>query len=250
MHLGRQIKSDVYKWFHTPIWLIHLGIPLLGLGLFLGYYSFSEGDEISKLSGYIQSVSIVFPVLIGIIMAVLTEIEQRAGGFYSMLVTPNEKYIPHISQLLLIMMFGFIASVLALVGFGIGFIGMGYTEMTLTFYVMEGVFLFISVIPLYLLHYIVSFCLGKEFGIGLGIVGGLMSALLLTGLGDRIWVYIPWGIAARFPESVLLYKVSKTNGLQYDTMIKSYLYIAMFTLLFATLFGVIFNKWEGRKSED
>lgn len=244
------LKSDFYKVFHTPLWLIHLVIPVLGIVLFVWYYSFSQWDEMNKLSGYIQTLSVTFTVLIGIITSVLAETEQKAGEFQSLLVTANSKYVSHISKLILLVLFGFASSLLALAGFGVCFLRMGYTTFHLLFYVKTAILLLMSVLPLYLLQYIVSFLFGKGFSIGLGIVGGLISALLLTGLGDGIWWYLPWGIAARFSESLLMSSLVNIDFLQYNGIIQSVTFILLFSLAFNALLILLFNKWEGRKSED
>jgi ABC-2 type transport system permease protein len=244
------LKSDLYKFFRTPLWLIHLVIPVIGIVLFIWYYSFSQWDEMNKLSGYIQTLSVTFTVLIGIITSVLAETEQKAGEFQSLLVTANSKCVSHISKLILLVLFGFASSLLALAGFGVCFLRMGYTTFHLLFYVKTAVLLLMSVLPLYLLQYVVSFLFGKGFSIGLGIVGGLISALLLTGLGDGIWWYLPWGIAARFSESLLMSSLSNIDFLQYNGIIQSMTFILLFTLAFIALLLLRFNKWEGRKAED
>ncbi len=250
MNLYTNLKSDLYKILHTPLWLIHLVIPVIGIILFLWYYSFSLWDEMNKLSGYIQTLSVTFPVLIGIITSVMAETEQKAGGFQSLLMAANSKSIPHISKLILLVLFGFSSVLLALVGFGVGFMGMGYTTFNLLFYVTTAILLLISVLPLYLLQYIVSFLFGKGFSIGLGIVGSLISALLLTGLGDGIWWYLPWGIVARFSESLLMSSLTKIEFIKYNGIIQSVIFILLFSLAFTVLLISVFNKWEGRKSED
>lgn len=244
------LKSDLYKVFHTPLWLIHLVIPVIGIVLFIWYYSFSLWDEMNKLSGYIQTLSVTFTVLIGIITSVLAETEQKAGEFQSLLVAANSKYVTHISKLILLVLFGFSSALLALVGFGMCFMSMGYTTFNLLFYVKTAILLIMSVIPIYLLQYIVSFLFGKGFSIGLGIVGGLICALLLTGLGDGIWWYLPWGITARFSESLLMSSLSNIKFLQYNGIIQSVIFILLFSLAFIALLILKFNKWEGRKSED
>ena len=248
-NLKYDLKSDLYKLIHTPLWLIHIVIPVIGIVLFLWYYSFSQWDERNKLSAYIQALSVTFPVLIGIITSVLAETEQKAGEF-QLLLTANSKYIPHISKLIVLILFGFTSALLALVGFGVGFIGMGYTTFDLLFYVEAAILLLISVLPLYLLQYIVSFLFGKGFGVGLGIVGGLLCALLITGLGDGLWWFLPWGIPARFSESLLLSSLANMEFLQYNAIMKSVIFILLFSLAFIALLILRFNKWEGRKSED
>lgn len=250
MTFYRNLKSDLYKILHSPLWLIHLIIPVIGIILFVWYYSFSLWDEMNKLSAYIQTLSVIFPILIGIITSVLAETEQRAGGFHTLLVTTSSKYIPHISKLTLLVLFGFVAALIASVGFGIGFRSMGYTTFNTVFYVQTAMLLVVSVFPLYLLQYMVSFLFGKGFSIGLGIVGGLLSALLLTGLGDGIWWYLPWGIAARFSESLLMSRLANIEFLQYHGIIQSIIFILLFSLVFIAFLIVRFQKWEGRKSED
>lgn len=244
------LKSDLYKIFHTPLWLIHLVIPVIGIVLFVWYYSFSLWDELNKLSAYIQTLSVTFPVLIGIITSVLAEMEQKAGEFQPLLVAANSKYIPHISKLILLVLFGFVSALLAMMGFGVCFMSMGYTTFTFLFYVKTAILLLMSVLPLYLLQYIVSFLFGKGFSIGLGIVGGLLSALLLTGLGDGIWWYLPWGITARFSESLLMSSLTNIEFLQYNGIMQSVIFILLFSMAFIALLILMFNKWEGRKSED
>lgn len=250
MNLYTNLKSDLYKIFHTPLWLMHLLIPAIGSVLFLLYYSISGWDEINKLSAYIQILSVTFPILVGIITSMVAELEQGAGDFQLLLSTPASKYIAHISKLILLVTFGFLSSLFALLGFGIGFMTMGYTAFNLIFYVKAACLLSVSVLPLYLLQYIVSFVFGKGLGLGLGILGGLLSALLLTGLGDGIWWMLPWGITARFSESLLMSNLAGIEFLQYSDMIRGILFILLFSIVFIALLLLIFRKWEGKKSED
>lgn len=250
MNIYTNLKSDCYKILHTPIWLIHVMIPIVGIAVFIGYYSISPWDETDKLSAYIQALAIVFPVLIGMITALFTELEQGAGGFQAILSCTTAKSLPHTSKLLLLMLLGLLAALLALVGFGTAFIKMGYARQSLLFYGETAFLLWLSVVPLYLIHYLVSFRFGKGVSIGLGIVGTLLGALLLTGLGDGIWPYLPWGISARFAEMWLTASLSNMAFLEYNDVIKGSSFIFMYTLLFTTIFVLSFNKWEGRKSDD
>lgn len=250
MSFRNNLKSDLYKLCHSPLLLIHFIVPVVGIILSVWYYSFSPWNELDKLSAYIQIVSVSFPVLIGIITSILAESEQKAGGFQMILSTATPKYIPHITKLIWLITFGFCSSLLALVGFGIGFSALGYTTFKLLFYFKTAVLLSISVISLYLLHYIISFIFGKGYSLGLGIIGSLLSALFLTGLGDGIWTFLPWGITARFSETLLVSSVMNVNFLQFNGIIKSMIFILIFTFLFLITLILLTSKWEGRKSED
>ncbi|MEG1385372.1 MAG: lantibiotic immunity ABC transporter MutG family permease subunit [Oscillospiraceae bacterium] len=250
MGLYANLKSDLYKIIHTPLWLIHLIIPTIGAGLFIWYYSVSLWDEAEKISAYIQTLSITFPILIGIITAMTAEFEQGAGDFQLLLSTPDSKSISHLSKLMLLVILGFLSSLIALAGFGIGFIKMGYTTFNIVFYIKAACLLSCSVLPLYLLQYIVSFIFGKGFSLGLGILGGLLSALLLTGLGDSIWWMLPWGIASRLSGILLMSGLSNFEIFHYGEFIRGILFLLLFSMIFTAFFLLVFRKWEGRKSGD
>ncbi len=250
MCFNNSLKSDLYKLCHSPLLLIHFIVPVVGMILFVWYYSFSPWNEFDKLSAYIQILSVSFPVLIGIMTSILAESEQKSGGFQMLLSTATPKYIPHITKLIWLILFGFCSSLLALVGFGIGFSGLGYTAFKLLFYIKTAVLLSISVVPLYLLHYIISFLAGKGYSLGLGIIGSLLSALFLTGLGDGIWTFLPWGITARFSETLLVSNLMNIDFLKFNGIIQSMIFILIFTFVFLIALILLSNKWEGRKSED
>jgi ABC-2 type transport system permease protein len=139
---------------------------------------------------------------------------------------------------------------LALVGFGIGFSVFGYTTFKLSFYIKTAVALSVSVVPLYLLHYILSFISGKGYSLGLGIIGSLLSALFLTGLGDGIWTFLPWGIVARFSETLLISNLMTIDFYKFNGIIQSMIFILIFTFLFLITLLLLSSKWEGRKPED
>ncbi len=250
MYFYYNLKSDLYKLCHSPLLLLHFLVPVVGITLFVWYYSFSAWNELNKLSAYIQIVSVSFPVLIGIITSMLAESEQKSGGFQMLLSTPAPKYVPHITKLIWLILFGLCSAALALIGFGIGFSVLGYTTFKLLFYIKTAVLLSISVIPLYLLHYIISFIAGKGYSLGLGIIGSLLSALFLTGLGDGIWSFLPWGISGRFSETLLRSDLMNIDFLQFTGMIQSIIFMLLFTFVFLLTLILLSNKWEGRKSED
>ncbi len=244
------LKSDLYKLCHSPLLLIHFIVPVVGIILFVWYYSFSPWNESDKLSAYIQILCVSFPVLIGIMTSILAESEQKSGGFQMLLSTATPKYIPHITKLIWLILFGFCSSLLALVGFGIGFSLLGYTTFKVLFYIKTAILLSISVVPLYLLHYIISFLAGKGYSLGLGIIGSLLSALFLTGLGDGIWTILPWGICARFSETLLVSNLMNIDFLKFNGIIQSMIFIIIFIFVFLITLILLTNKWEGRKSED
>ncbi|MEG0019065.1 MAG: lantibiotic immunity ABC transporter MutG family permease subunit [Oscillospiraceae bacterium] len=242
------IKSDLYQFLHSPLLFFHLIVPILGALTFVGYYAVSGWDETNNVIAFIQALSTAFPVLIGIITGLVAETEKNAGSFQTMLTTKKSKCIPHMSKIIVLFIFGLAATIMATTLFSVGFQALGYSNFSILFFIKTAILLFLSMIPLYLLSYLVTFLFGKGMGMGLGIVGGLLSALLLTGLGDNVWWYNPWGIASRFSLSIFL----TDFGIQQDTkQIKNAIMVLLLlSIILTALLIVIFNRWEGRKSED
>lgn len=193
----RLFQSELYKLLHSSLAYVHLFVPILGITVFLAYYTISPWDEPEKVSGYLQILAMIFPVLIAVITTITSDMEAQTGFFQGLLGVPCEKKVIHITKLGVLLMFGLISALMAVVGFGILFHWMGNISFSTSFYIKAAVLLFSGNIPLYIVHYMISFAFPKGMGLGLGIVGSLLTALLLTGLGDRIWYYLPWGISIR-----------------------------------------------------
>ncbi|WP_219913713.1 lantibiotic immunity ABC transporter MutG family permease subunit, partial [Bacillus paranthracis] len=85
--LSRILRADFIKMKHTIFFWIHVAMPIIGIALFLSYYSFSKFDSINKVSGYIQVLSISFPLLISIVCSSAVEQEALAGNFKEVLST-------------------------------------------------------------------------------------------------------------------------------------------------------------------
>ena len=49
--LSRILRADFIKMKHTIFFWIHVAMPIIGIALFLSYYSFSKFDSINKVSG-------------------------------------------------------------------------------------------------------------------------------------------------------------------------------------------------------
>lgn len=96
-------------------------MPIIGIALFLSYYSFSKFDSINKVSGYIQVLSISFPLLISIVCSSVVEQEALAGNFKELLSTEYGRRKALISKVCLLLICGFCSTMLAVVGFATGF---------------------------------------------------------------------------------------------------------------------------------
>ncbi|WP_035292273.1 lantibiotic immunity ABC transporter MutG family permease subunit [Clostridium sp. KNHs214] len=245
----KNLQSDIYKITHSALLPIHLILPIAGASVFLAYYIISPWEDAQKVSAYFQVLAMVSPLLIGVITAMLSEKELQAGLFQLVLSTPYKKCLPHFSMIFAILLFGFVASMIATVGFGFTFRIMGNRLFTMNLYVKAGLLLFYGNISLYILEYLLSFAFGKGIGLGVGIIGSLLSALLLTGLGDVIWPFLPWSIPTRFCSILVESTLAQVNFIGQSGVKPGFLFIVVSSAILLIIVKYWSTKWEGRKDE-
>lgn len=247
----RMVKADFIKMKNSPFYWIHVCMPIIGIVMFLWYYSFSRWNVLSKIEGYVQAVSIVFPILIGIVCSMVVEQEAMAGGFKEMLGTAYRKQRSLFSKIVLLLVLGFISTSITVGGFFIGFqYILQQNVLSITFYGNIILIIFGSQIFLYLFHIWLSFLWGSGASIGVGIFESLFSALIITGLGDGIWQWIPCGWSIRFCDYFLIKcysldmitkEVAEVNfGIRNSILV---------TILFGSFLAIWFNFYEGRKEK-
>ncbi|MBX4263956.1 lantibiotic immunity ABC transporter MutG family permease subunit [Clostridium estertheticum] len=247
--LLRCIKSDFYKLRHTSIPWIHLLIPLAGAIMFLAYYRISSWDTVKKTSGYLETLAIAFPLLIGIISGIVIEQEEQAGNFQTLLCNTKSKNTTYLSKLIVLLLLGSFSIILA-----VGIFALGFQTMPNIFYLKAAGALVIGNIFLYILHVFMSLQFGKGASTGLGVAESLISALMLTGLGDGVWRFIPSAWSVRFCD-YLVFKFTYHSVNSYATQAaldtKQGLFIMLFAICIAFAISLFwFKKWEGRKSYD
>ncbi|NFH70161.1 lantibiotic immunity ABC transporter MutG family permease subunit [Clostridium botulinum] len=245
----RLMKADFIKLKRTSFYWIHICVPVIGIFIFLWYFSFSLLSSTSKVESYLEAISLTFPLIIGIVTSMVVEQESMAGGFKEILGTEYGKGRCLISKVLVLLCTGFLSTILAI---GIFFIGFQYVlkqnTLPLNFYVYQTVIIFGSQIFLYLFHLWVSFVLGNGGSIGIGIFESLTSALMLTGLGDNLWKWIPCAWGVRFSDYFTVHwlklgiKSNEVASIYFGTQNS-----IVVTILLGVLFGVWFKFYEGTK---
>lgn len=248
--LKKLLKADIIKLKSTQMIWIHLYIPILGLIIFLSYYSYAPLSAYIKVSAYLQVLCMVFPILIGIITSIAADQEYVAGNYKNLLASSEKKYLSFISKLIILLLLGGFSTLLAVIGFYLGFSFIENDTLPLTMYLAVAGLLICSNIFLYILHLFLSFRFSKGVSIGVGIVESLISALFLTGMGDGRWPFFPssWGI--RFI-GYLLMKYQNISG----TFREPDLYLGIIISIVGTILSLIimlvwFTNWEGKKAEE
>lgn len=202
------IRADFIKMKHLSILVAHIAIPIGTATAFLMYYAYANWDEYSKVATYYQVLGMGFPTLIGLFCAMLAEQELSAGNFQNIL-SALKRPIAFFSKLLVLILFGMGAVLLASVMFGMGyFFLLGQQYIRYSLYIEAAFMMMGSNIFLYILHMFLALRFNKGVTIGLGVVESLLSALFLTGLGDGIWIFVPAAWANRFITIFLLQRIS------------------------------------------
>ena len=242
--LKNYLKSDFYKFYHSNIIKIHLIIPIITIITFFSYYTISPWSELQKIISYIQIISMSFPLIISVIVNMVYEQEQESG-FQYFLGIADKRYNAHISKLILIFILSLISTIITILGFGIIFYLMGNNLLGIGFYLKQSLVMFASNIIIYMIQYLIVFYFGKGASIGLGIIGSLISALMITGLGDSIWILVPWSYSIRLCSYTLL-DISNIIFVK-QQILQSIIIMIIYTCISLALLLSFSKRWEGRK---
>ncbi len=244
----RQVRGEFQKIRHTPMLWIHILVPVIGVILFLSYYSFLSINNTSKVQGYMEVLSVAFPLLIGIITAMAVDQEALAGNFQELLMAEG-KLTSFFSKICVLLIMSFGALLIAVGGFALGFkFFLHQNTFSIAFYGKMILILFSSQIFLYILHTICSFQFGTGASIGLGIAESLIAALMLTGLGEAIWKWIPCSFGGRLCDYYMEYNTSKGDIYIFLSEFESGALICLVITAILLLSSFIwFYYYEGRK---
>lgn len=132
----------------------------------------------------------------------------------------------------------------------VGMFAVGFKTAPTLMYLKAAGLLITGSLFLYILHLFVSLRYGRGASIGLGITESLISALALTGLGDKIWYYLPCTWSARFCDNLVYSWLYRAKAFGYAETERC-LIIAVPATVFAFVLSLLwFKNWEGRKTYD
>lgn len=249
----RLIKADFMKMKRTPFYLIHFCIPIIGVIIFLAYFSTSKSNDVVKLNLYLQVLLMAFPVLIGIVCSAAVQQEAMAGKFKEMIGTKYGRGKCLLSKILMLLFAGFFSLTLAVGAFYIGFqYLLKQNTLQFSFYVYVTLIIFWCQIFIYLFHLWLGINFGSGASIGMGIFESLISALFITGLGDGIWQWIPfgWGIKIcnnlfiREPNSIDAFNKVADMNIGISNSMSGIRNSVIFTILFGVFLLIWFNFYE------
>lgn len=262
MDLIRAIISNWMKTKRTAFRYIVVLLPILFSISFVAYIYFYKIDytfQIRVYTLYFSVISAGLPMMAGILTVLNIMGEDSAGEFKRLLIVPLSRNTIYLGKLFMIIL---ITIVDMFVSVGILLLGIKFVYPEA--YIQYGVFLqgtlFTTIASLFL--YGLYLIMSMRFGIGLTMqitVGGtLLGALMQTGMGDKVWKFIPWA----WPGRLGIIPIFNLEGYEtlknVDSSILKKLFIevlsqgmpiAIISFLVICIIGMLwFKNWEGLKT--
>ena len=247
--LINQIKADKIKLSRNPFFILHLLIPVVGIVVLIIYMGITSYQAQNFTAGCFQVLGIIYPVVIALLTSIISEQETEAGGgFFMLAVSSRQKAL--FSKLLYLLFSGLISCLLFAFGYGIlaSIARAGYNP-SLVLLAKAAFALWGTSIFQYLLHTWLSFRFGRGANFGMAAFEVLLSALMLTGLGDTIWMIFPCAWSSRMTSIILNASIEGTI-LSFLPQELIYTIVGVLTLLMLIFFFCWFSRWEGQGSEE
>lgn len=240
------VQADVVALKRTNLFKIHLGIPVIGIVTFLAYLFATKYDPISFTDSFLMAMALIYPILIAGICEIVFEQEIEAGGCFWMLSAISRSRTL-LSKLFFLLSCGLVSCLLTVLGFGLLLpLATKGALPDFGYLVFGGLIIWGCAIFLYVFHSWLALKYGRNVGFAVAAFEFLISALMLTGLGETVWLIAPssWGarvlnlfsgmyyhrgVTFFFPKSIIISVITITT-------------IGMILFLFKW-----FQKWEGRK---
>lgn len=199
MTIWRCLRADLTKLKRTKLMWILAAIPVAYAALFLAYFTGRTESSSQMYLFYMESLGIALPFFIGLAAGFMIEQERQAGHFQVLLGGTASRISGYMSKLLLLLVLQglliFFAVVLWIAGMKWG---LHLTDIPIWSYVCGWLWLTCSNSMLLMMHVFIAFVFGMGASILMGGAGLLMTALMATGLGDQVWMYVPWAWGVRF----------------------------------------------------
>lgn len=202
---ARLIRAEFYKMRGIHFYLIHALIACFGAFLFLVYYGYHDFAPEKEWAWYIETVSIVFPVMISIVCVISVRVEEK-NHFLTLLKIAVRKRNSLLAKWAVLSVTGLFAVTAAVGGFFIvrqvierkcvGFGKLCLETILILWICSQG---------MYLLHLCVCLRWSGNISMCIGVLESMLAALLQTGLGDGIWQFFLCAWGGRYTSCLLLY---------------------------------------------
>lgn len=248
----RHMRGEIMKMRRTALPTLHLAVPLLGILLFLAYYRATSYSCQGEVSGYITVLTTALPFMISIVCILSVSLEER-NHFCVFLGTAVKKRNVFLAKWSVLSGLGLGAVILAVSGFMAGYsCVLGKSKFDAGWCLAVSGCMWLCGQGQYLIHLYLNFSCSKSLSLCVGAEESLVSALMLTGLGDGIWQLLPCAFGGRW-EGYLL-KVWFSGGKGMKSLWQYYersLWVNLTVMAgMVSLTAVWFYVYEGRRVDD
>lgn len=246
----RLVHLEFYKMKHTGFFWLHLFVPVFGILLFLCYYGVSPHRWEGELSGYIEVLTTAFPLIISIVCA--QNVSHEEGNhflvFLGMAVKRRNMFT---AKWFVCVFMGLLGTALAVGGFMAGYsLLLKRVRFDAVLCLNMILLVWAGSMGMYFYHVFLNLWKPKSISLCIGAVESVVSALMLTGLGDGIWQFLPCAFGGHWTGYYFRYYLdgrlpAAVAGLKGSLLINGAV-TAVIALL--TLTGFYF--YEGRRIND
>ncbi len=235
------IRSELIKLRHTPYWMIHMLVPLIGATLFVLYFLlYSSTNGTQKLKLIVEVTAMVFPLLISVVVGLNMLPEEKASRFQTLLEAPDRKKA-YLSKLTVLFLSGMLSLTMLFFFFSIGITA--FTKETLQWKMILLAFLGLSFCSFIL--YVLHMFLNLKFGLGISLFFGVFECLqyiLCSNIELRgIWCYLPFSWSANWINGMFRGYLAEQEA--------EWIISGILTAFILSAVLIWFTHWEGRKSE-
>jgi len=251
--LWRHLRADGYKLKGSSLLWAHLIVPLIGAACMIMYYRHGRYGQLQLYTQYMELIAFVLPLVVGMICG-LAALQEKQAGSFQVILGAQSRGASYVSKLLLLVLMGAFSIFFTILAFVWGMkVVLNVPDIRYGLFLEGGAWLVAGSILLYTLHLFLSFTFGIAASSLVGGAGLLVTALMVTALGDELWMFVPWAWSVRIAayEGLLVWE-GIDHALQ--TKLAGELKVGMLALC-CTLILVIFlsiywfRQWEGSKSD-
>ncbi|MGO5053887.1 lantibiotic immunity ABC transporter MutG family permease subunit [Lachnospiraceae bacterium LCP25S3_G4] len=248
MEILRAVRSEVIKMKHQFFYLFHVLLPVIGVVVFLTYYRISIWDIVSKVSSYYFAIAAAFPVGIAVMIGKSVEVEQE-NQFQRFLMYPNRWGI-FFAKFLLNYFMGSLTAVIAVMLFQKCLFG----TCEFLFSVNIILTLWVTNLIIYEIHLFLTLYFGKVISILTAVCGSIIGIVMITGLGEYVWKWVPYCMAGRIMGYLALLEYGKntnTEAMFYRKQIISAFPEVLGWIVILTIgISIWVYRWEGRSAQE
>ena len=242
----RCIRANYLKMKRSVLIAVYVLIPFALALTFAGYFHTSNWSRTLKISAFLEMLGIIYPFLTGITLGIIAQQEYRAGQYQFLLSAVPSRVSVYIGEICFLLINSLLFCVIAVACFSLLF-----PFASINGCIQITGLLFLGTAPVYLIHFLCAFMFGKSASMWLGIAGSLLAAIMLTGLGDICWQYIPWAWSVRYMDFWCLSVTDRNVYLQGCHSFYGGIVINVIVVLVLFAAGIIWIKlWDGGKEND